>query len=44
MIISVEVLINLNSLVGYEQVYIQNLEMSVYKCITYYRVRVFEVL
>ncbi|CAK88398.1 unnamed protein product (macronuclear) [Paramecium tetraurelia] len=29
-------------LVGYEQVYIQNLEMSAYKCITYYRVRVFE--
>ncbi|CAD8059032.1 unnamed protein product [Paramecium sonneborni] len=30
------------SRIGYEQVYIQNLEMSNYKCITYYRVRVFE--
>ncbi|CAD8136827.1 unnamed protein product [Paramecium octaurelia] len=30
------------SRIGYEQVYIQNLEMSTYKCITYYRVRVFE--
>ncbi|CAD8047678.1 unnamed protein product [Paramecium primaurelia] len=28
--------------IGYEQVYIQNLELSTYKCITYYRVRDFE--
>ncbi|CAD8141299.1 unnamed protein product [Paramecium pentaurelia] len=28
--------------IGYEQVYIQNLELSIFKCITYYRVKVFE--